>query len=109
MTGLTMSASPGSGRQPVAAIVWRQPDGQPVSCTEKIKVLNENLEEIRQLCQDAFEDGLLMGCDERQLRDALTDIARALVNPYPRAGNSPAPVVAADIDAQPSDTDDTDP
>ena len=38
--------------------------GAAVSCEEKIKVLNQNLEEIRQFCQDAFEDALLMGCDE---------------------------------------------
>ena len=38
--------------------IWRQPDGKPLSCYEKIKVLNENLAEIRQLAQDALEDGL---------------------------------------------------
>ena len=31
--------------------VWRQPDGNPVSCVEKIKVLNQNLDEIRQLAE----------------------------------------------------------
>ena len=35
--------------------VWQTPDGQPVSCIEKIKVLNDNLEEIRQMTQDALE------------------------------------------------------
>src|SRR5438309_1711052 len=44
--------------------VWRQPDGSPVSCLEKIKVLNENLAEIEQMAQDALEDAILMGCDE---------------------------------------------
>ena len=61
---------------------WRQPDGQPVSCREKLKVLNENLEEIRELAQDALEDGILMGCDEAQLRDVMQDLLRGLVNPY---------------------------
>ena len=28
-------------------------------------MLNENLDEIREYCQEAFEDALLMGCDER--------------------------------------------
>ncbi len=45
-------------------IVWLQPDGTPVSCEEKLKVLNENLDEIRQYCQEAFTDAVLMGCDE---------------------------------------------
>lgn len=61
---------------------WRQPDGKPVSCIEKIKVLNENLGEIRQLAQDALEDGLLMGCSEEQLRQVLRELVDSLNNPY---------------------------
>ena len=34
--------------------VWRQPDGKPVSCLEKIKVLNQNIQEIETLCADAL-------------------------------------------------------
>lgn len=62
--------------------VWRQPDGLPLSCREKIKVLNENLEEIREMAQDALEDGILMGCDEGQLREVLTALVDSLQNPY---------------------------
>ncbi|HEY2889473.1 MAG TPA: hypothetical protein VGJ31_02540 [Dongiaceae bacterium] len=62
--------------------VWRQPDGKPLSCVEKIKVLNENLAEIRQLAQDALEDGLLMGGSEDQLRSVLRDLIDGLKNPY---------------------------
>jgi hypothetical protein len=61
---------------------WRTPEGEPVSCVEKIKVLNENLAELRDLAQDALEDGVLMGCDEAQLRDVLAGIVAGLVNPY---------------------------
>lgn len=62
--------------------VWLKPDGDPVSCRDKIKVLNENLEEIRQMCQDALEDGILMECDEAQLRDVLRGLVDSLENPY---------------------------
>jgi hypothetical protein len=62
--------------------VWRQPDGKVVSCTEKIKVLNENLAEIRQLAQDALEDAILMGCDEAQIRNVLNELVVSLENPY---------------------------
>ncbi|MBV9860340.1 MAG: hypothetical protein JO038_09600 [Alphaproteobacteria bacterium] len=62
--------------------VWRTPDGEPVSCVEKIKVLNENLTELRALAQDALEDALLMGCDEGQVRDVLAGIVGGLANPY---------------------------
>ena len=64
--------------------VWLQPDGQPVSCREKIKVLNENLDEIQELAQDALEDAILMGCDEAQLRQVLHEIIESLENPYPQ-------------------------
>jgi hypothetical protein len=63
-------------------VVWLQPDGQPVSCEEKLKVLDENLMELRQVCQDAFEDALLMGCEERQVRDLFRCVMDSLHNPY---------------------------
>ncbi|MEQ8655280.1 MAG: hypothetical protein RIC87_22650 [Kiloniellales bacterium] len=66
--------------------VWKHPDGTSVSCLEKIKVLNENLEELHQIAQDALEDGLLIGCDERQLRETLRDLVDSLTNPYSRNG-----------------------
>ncbi|HSO41564.1 MAG TPA: hypothetical protein VLR47_01755 [Rhodospirillales bacterium] len=62
--------------------VWKQPDGRSVSCEEKIKVLDQNLEEIRQSCQDAFEDALLMGCDEDQIRGVFAAVVASLTNPY---------------------------
>lgn len=67
--------------------VWRTPDGEPVSCVEKIKVLNENLEELRALAQDALEDAVLIGCDETQFRRVLHDLADGLVNPYDKGGS----------------------
>ena len=62
--------------------VWKTPEGAAVSCTEKINVLNENLGEIQGMVQDAFEDAVLMGCDEAQVRDALRRLVEALKNPY---------------------------
>jgi len=63
--------------------VWRQDDGAPVSCLEKIKVLNENYVELQQMAQDAFEDALLIGCSEAQVRGVLHELVDALFNPYP--------------------------
>ena len=62
--------------------IWRQPDGKPVSCVDKIKVLNENLTELQQMAQDAFEDAILMECDEAQVREVMERIMTSLVNPY---------------------------
>jgi hypothetical protein len=61
---------------------WLTPEGEPVSCVEKIKVLNENLEELRTLAQEALEDAVLMGGDEAQFRQVLRRLAEGLVNPY---------------------------
>ncbi len=68
--------------RPVPETVWRSPSGEVVSCVEKLKVLRENLEEIQQLCQDALEDAVLMGCDESQLKQVLTNLVQQLENPY---------------------------
>jgi hypothetical protein len=67
---------------PVPEPVWRSPQGEIVSCVEKLKVLRENLEEIRQLSQDALEDAVLMGCDEAQFRGVLAELVQQLENPY---------------------------
>jgi len=72
-------AHPTDGKPPI----WQQDDGAPVSCLEKIKVLNENYAELRQTAQDAFEDALLIGCSEAQMRSALHALVDRLVNPYP--------------------------
>ena len=37
---------------------------------------------IREYCQEAFEDALLMGCDERQVREVFESIVKAIQNPY---------------------------
>jgi len=64
---------------------WRQPDGNPVSCVEKIKVLNDNLEELQEMAQDALEDAILMGCEETQVRQVLESLLASLNNPYKKA------------------------
>jgi hypothetical protein len=55
------------------AAKWRMPDGSPVSCVEKLKVLEENLAEFRTLALELLEDAILMGCDPELVRDVLKD------------------------------------
>ena len=62
---------------------WRSPDGGVIACVEKLKVLRENLEEIRALCQDAIDDAVLMGCDEAQFRVVLGELVAKLETAYP--------------------------
>ena len=58
----------------IGAPCWVKPDGSPVSCTEKVKVLNENYEELRETLKDALEDALLLGCSEAQIRQSFHDL-----------------------------------
>ncbi|HUW26793.1 MAG TPA: hypothetical protein VMW07_09765 [Gallionella sp.] len=67
-------------------IVWRSAKGEVIACVEKNKVLQENLTEIRQVCQDALEDAVLMGCGEQQFRAVLNELVSGLKNPYPSQG-----------------------
>ena len=71
-----------TARLPKATPTWRQPDGKPVSCLEKIKVLNQNIQEIESLCADALEDGVLMGCDADQIKAALHELIDGLEAPH---------------------------
>jgi hypothetical protein len=64
--------------------IWLRDDGSVVSCVEKVKVMRENFEEIKQITQDALEDGLLLEVSEAQMREALHKLVDNLVNPYPK-------------------------
>jgi len=61
---------------------WVRDDESVVSCAEKIKVMTENFDELKQIAQDALEDGLLMEVSEVQMREALHRLVDELVNPY---------------------------
>lgn len=60
---------------------WPQPDGTPVSCREKLKMLAENHAELSQTMQDAFEDAVLMGVDEAAMRTILREMVEGLRTP----------------------------
>jgi len=61
--------------------IWMRDDNSIVSCNEKIKVMKENFDELKQLAQDAFEDGLLMEVSEEQLKKTLQKLINDLNNP----------------------------
>lgn len=64
-------------------IVWRTVTGDIVACVEKNKVMQENLAEVRQICRDALDDAVLMGCDPGQVRGVLLEMIRGLEAAYP--------------------------
>jgi len=77
-----------SSKSPYEPPIWRRDDGTPIACVEKIKVLNENLAELRQIAQDAFEDALLLECPEQVIRNEFHRLVDSLVNPWPDGSRS---------------------
>lgn len=73
------SSSSSSFKSPV----WLKPDGSVLACLEKIKVLNENLAELRDLAQDALDDAVLMGGTQVQIKQTLLEIIEGLDSQYP--------------------------
>lgn len=57
---------------------WTDVQGQPLSCHEKINVLNENLGQLRQSCQDVLDDAVLMGCSVQNAKASLLAMVQAL-------------------------------
>ena len=51
--------------------VWKGINDDIISCSEKIKLLNENIIEIKRMSDDAIEDAILMGADEKQVIDTI--------------------------------------
>jgi uncharacterized protein (UPF0335 family) len=61
--------------------LWPQPDGTPLACRDKLRMLAENHAELAQVMQDAFEDAILMGVDEQAMRAVLRGMVEGLESP----------------------------
>ena len=71
-----------AGTPPVETpTLWPGPDGAPLSCIDKLKMLRENHEELAQTMQDAFEDAVLMGVDASFMRQLLARMVDGLTSP----------------------------
>jgi hypothetical protein len=65
------------------SIRWRDLQGNPIACTEKLKMLAESVSEFREIAADALADAVLMGCAEDDVRRILRSIVDDLESPYP--------------------------
>ena len=81
---MTATATP----DPQSADHWPQPDGSPVDCREKLRLLRENRQELEQTLRDCFEDAVLMGVDAEAMRHRLHCMVDALRDPR-RGGAKP--------------------
>lgn len=59
-------------------VQWISREGVTIECEEKISLLNDNLMEIREMCQQAFTEALQMGCSEEFMRIVLQNMVDSL-------------------------------
>jgi hypothetical protein len=64
-----------------APTIWPTPDGTPIACRDKLRMLAENHQELAEIMQEAFEDAMLMGVDETAFRDVLRALVASLRSP----------------------------
>jgi len=57
---------------------WFSKEKKVISCDETNKVLNENYEEIKTLIQNAFDDAILIGCDEKDFKEKIKTLLESL-------------------------------
>ena len=55
-------------------LIWYSKERKVISCDETNKVLNENYDEIKMLIQNAFDDAVLIGCDEKDFKEKIQNL-----------------------------------
>ena len=63
-------------------IKWHDDNGIIISCIEKNKVMDQNLQELKLLLQDIVDDGVLMGISETQIQEIIAEIVRNISSNY---------------------------
>ena len=58
----------------VEKFIWRAKDNKIISCDETNKVLNENYNEIKNVIQNAYDDAVLIDCDEKYFKNKIVDL-----------------------------------
>ena len=58
----------------VDKFIWRAKDNKIISCDETNKVLNENYNEIKTVIQSAYDDAVLIDCDEKDFKNKIIDL-----------------------------------
>ena len=59
-------------------LLWIDKNNKIISCEETNKVLNENFSEISSVLQNAFDDAILIGCDEDDFKKKIMKLMNSL-------------------------------
>ena len=58
--------------------LWIDKNNKIISCEETNKVLNENFTEVSSILQSAFDDAILIGCDEDDFKKKVIKLMNSL-------------------------------
>lgn len=72
-------------KRPDGMPLWKDVSGKNVSCTEKVKVLDENYRELRESVSAALDDAVLIGCRADDIRTILKEMISEVESSYPDA------------------------
>ena len=61
-------------KRKVEKFIWRAKDNKIISCDETNKVLNENYNKIKTVIQSAYDDAILINCDEKDFKNKIIDL-----------------------------------
>jgi hypothetical protein len=64
------------------SILWRNDNGTLISCVEKIKVMDQNMAELKSVIQDIIDDGVLMGVAEQQIKEEILKLLATMTSQY---------------------------
>tara|TARA_E500000178_G_C16476049_1_gene510924 strand:- start:148 stop:378 length:231 start_codon:yes stop_codon:yes gene_type:complete len=53
---------------------WYTVKNTKISCKEKIKLLNQNIEEFQNLAHDILDEAILMGVDKKQILKIMANV-----------------------------------
>ena len=58
--------------------LWIDKNNKIISCEDTNKVLNENFTEVSSVLQSAFDDAILIGCDEDDFKKKVIKLMNSL-------------------------------
>ncbi len=62
-------------------VIWRAANGAPIACRDSLRVLHDNADELRGVMQDMFDDAILIGVTDADMREHLRAMVADLVSP----------------------------
>ena len=66
--------------KPFITKYWIGKNNEKISCKEKIKILNSNIDDLQEMISEIYDEAILIGIDEKQLKDVLFEIIKNMKN-----------------------------